>query len=866
MTHEKDTPMMKQHAEIKAKYPDAILLFRVGDFYETFGEDAVKASEALGITLTKRSHGKTAATELAGFPHHAIDVYLPKLVRAGYRVAVCDQLEDPRLTKNLVKRGLTELVTPGVSYGDSGLDGATGNYLCGLHFGRYRTGIAFLDISTGEFFASEGNPAHIRKLLSSFQPKEILYQKDLRDKFAELQTKVASQGLDEWIYTDEAADTLLKKQFGVQTLKGYGIDGMPNAAIAAGSILYYLEQTQHFQTSHITGLRRIDNEKYAWIDRFTARNLEIFEPTSPDGRTLFDVVNRCKTAMGMRGLKRRLSFPLKDPDEINSRLNCVGYFFDNPPISQDAASLLKGVGDLERLIAKAAVGRISPRELLQMKNALKNGSELKGLLAGSDCPDIARLAGCINDCAELREKIDRMISDDPPASVAKGGAFKEGANEELDRLRKLAGSGKEYLQQMQIKESENTGIASLKVGYNNVFGYFFEVRNSQKDKVPASWIRRQTLVNAERYITEELKHYEEEILSAEENMLRLEAELYAEILAFIGQFMDALQQNADMLTQLDISLGLAELARANNYCRPEISDDLVLDIKGGRHPVIETQMKPGEKYVENDVRLDDKDTQIIIITGPNMAGKSALLRQTALITLLAQMGSFVPATSAHIGIVDKIFTRVGASDNISMGESTFMVEMSEAAGILNNLSARSLVLFDELGRGTSTYDGISIAWAIVEYIHENPSAKARTLFATHYHELNEMEKDFARIKNYNVSVREIDGRVIFLRKLVEGGSEHSFGIHVAKIAGVPPSIIRRANDILHALESNNDQTLLKSKRGEIKVPAYQPALFEISDPVVAELRRDLESADIENMTPLAALNKLNEIKNRLENS
>lgn len=861
MAKEQETPMLKQHAEIKAKYPDAILLFRVGDFYETFGEDAIKASEVLGITLTKRSNGKNPDnTELAGFPHHAIDSYLPKLVKAGFRVAVCDQLEDPKLTKNLVKRGLTELVTPGVSYNSNTVEQKSNNFVAGLHFGRYRTGIAFLDISTGEFMLSEGNDAYIRKLLLNFSPSEILYERGFTSRMDELgKEKVFRFQLDEWIYTEEAAETRLMKQFDVANLKGFGVDKFKDGLIAAGSILYYLDQTQHLQTKHITNLKRIDGEQFVWLDKFTVRNLEIFEPTTSDGKSLFETINCCLTNMGVRTLKRYLAFPLKEITEIKQRQEIVKIFYENRRLSDIMQAELPVIGDLERLVSRAAVGRINPREVVQLKNALSAISNIKEHFDICEIGKLHEIAKELDDCSELRNRIENEINEDPPVNIAKGGVFKEGVNRELDEYRRLAYSGKDYLIQLQREESERSQIPSLKISFNNVFGYYLEVRNTYKDRVPENWIRKQTLVNAERYITPELKEYEEKILTAEEKLTATENAMYSELIAFIAEFTSRLQKNATTISMLDVLHGFSVLAHRNKYVCPDITDDLILDIHGGRHPVIEANMPEGENYVANDVHLDSKKEQIIIITGPNMAGKSALLRQTALITLLAQIGCYVPADKALIGIVDKIFTRVGASDNISMGESTFMVEMTEAAGILNNLSARSLVLFDELGRGTSTYDGISIAWAIVEYIHEHPTAKARTLFATHYHELNEMEKDFGRIKNYNVSVKECDGKIIFLRKLVRGGSEHSFGIHVAKVAGIPPSIIRRANDILQKLEGEKQskENLAKPIKGLGRQrEGYQLSLFQIEDPATEELRSFLKGIDINHLTPVEALNKL----------
>ena len=858
-----ETPLMKQYYAIKAVHPDAILLFRVGDFYETFGDDAIKASGILGITLTRRANGAASFVELAGFPYHAIDTYLPKLVRAGERVAICEQLEDPKLVKGLVKRGVIELVTPGIVLGDNILANKENTYLGSVYFGRRSTGVAFLDISTGEFYVAEGSDAYVDKLISNLAPKEIIYQRGCEERFTEaFGSKHYTYRLDEWVFSEEVNREKLCKQFGTSSLKGFGVDHMTSGISAAGAILHYLEFTEHRDTGHIRSIARLDQNDYVWVDKFTIRNLEIFEPTSPEGKSLFDTINCCLTNMGVRTLKRYIAFPLKDLEEIRSRQELVKILYDNKDLSQTLQDELPAIGDLERLAGRAAVGRINPREIIQLKNSLASIGNIKDIFEASDIERLTRVVSEIDKCTGLRDKIEREVNEDAPVNIAKGGIFKEGVNPELDEYRRLAFSGKDYLLQLQQAESERTGIPSLKISFNNVFGYYIEVRNTYKDKVPEEWIRKQTLVNAERYITPELKEYEEKILTAEEELSAVESSMFSELTAYIAGFTGKLQKNAAIISMIDVLHGFAMLSRKNKYVLPEVSDDLVLDIKGGRHPVIETTMREGESYIANDVHLDCDKQQIIIITGPNMAGKSALLRQTALITLLAQIGCFVPADSARIGLVDKIFTRVGASDNISMGESTFMVEMTEAAGILNNLSTRSLVLFDELGRGTSTYDGISIAWAIVEYIHEHPTAKARTLFATHYHELNEMEKDFARIKNYNVSVKENDGKVIFLRKLVRGGSEHSFGIHVAKAAGIPPSIIRRANDILEKLEGDRQpkDNLAKPVKGlGRRREGYQLSLFQMEDPAMEQIREVLAGTDINNMTPVEALNKLSDI-------
>lgn len=858
------TPMMKQFLDLKAKHPDAVMLFRCGDFYETYSTDAVVASEILGITLTKRANGKGKTIEMAGFPHHALDTYLPKLIRAGKRVAICDQLEDPKLTKKLVKRGITELVTPGVSINDNVLNYRENNFLAAVHFGKGACGVAFLDISTGEFLTAEGPFDYVDKLLNNFAPKEVLFERGKRLMFeGNFGSKFFTFELDDWVFTEISAREKLLKHFEVKNLKGFGVEHLKNGIIASGAILQYLIMTQHTQIGHVTSLARIEEDKYVRLDKFTVRSLELMGSMNDGGSSLLNVIDKTISPMGARLLKRWLVFPLKDVQPINERLNVVEYFFRQPDFKELIEEQLHLIGDLERIISKVAVGRVSPREVVALKVALQAIEPIKAACMDADNASLNHIGEQLNICQSIRDRIDREIDNDPPLLINKGGVIKSGVSAELDELRRIAYSGKDYLLQIQQRESELTEIPSLKIGYNNVFGYYIEVRNTHKDKVPAEWIRKQTLANAERYITQELKEYEEKILGAEDKILVLETQLYAELVQSLSEFIPAIQINANQIARLDCLLSFATAARENNYIRPVIADDDVLEIHQGRHPVIEKQLPIGEKYIANDVMLDSQTQQIIIITGPNMAGKSALLRQTALITLLAQIGSFVPAESAHIGLVDKIFTRVGASDNISVGESTFMVEMNEAADILNNLSPRSLVLFDELGRGTSTYDGISIAWAIVEHIHEHPKAKARTLFATHYHELNEMEKSFKRIKNYNVSVKEIDNKVIFLRKLERGGSEHSFGIHVAKMAGMPKSIVKRANDILKQLETDNRQQGISSKPmvevGETR-GGMQLSFFQLDDPVLCQIRDEILNLDVNNLTPLEALNKLNDIK------
>lgn len=859
-----ETPLMKQYIEMKGKHPDAILLFRVGDFYETFSEDAITASEILGITLTRRANGSAQYVELAGFPHHALDTYLPKLVRAGKRVAICEQLEDPKLTKKLVKRGITELVTPGVSINDNILNHKENNFLAGIHFGKNICGIAFLDISTGEFLTAEGNYDYIDKLLNNFGPKEVLFERSKRKQFEEhFGTRFFTFELDDWIFTEDAATDRLLKHFETKNLKGFGVHTLKNGIIAAGSLLYYLDITQHKQISHITALSRIEEERYVRLDKFTVRSLELLNTMNEGGKSLLDVIDRTTSPMGARMLKRWIVFPLKDIRPINERLDVVEYFFKEPEIKEEIDQQLSLIGDMERLISKVAVGRISPREVVQLKVALSAIEPIRDICIRSGEPVLQSIGEQLNPCSLIRDRIEKEINPDAPTLVNRGGIICKGVNTELDELREMSYSGKDYLLHIQQREIERTGIPSLKISFNNVFGYYIEVRNTHKDKVPEEWIRKQTLVNAERYITQELKEYEEKILGAEEKIITLETRLFNELILALNEYIPAIQHDATQIARLDCLLSFAKIAKENRYIRPEINDSLEIDIKEGRHPVIEKQLPPGESYITNNVLLNNDTQQIIMITGPNMAGKSALLRQTALIMILAQIGCFVPAEAAHIGVVDKIFTRVGASDNISLGESTFMVEMNEAADILNNISNRSLVLFDELGRGTSTYDGISIAWAIVEHIHEHPRAHAKTLFATHYHELNDMEKTYKRIANYNVSVKEIDNKVIFLRKLVKGGSEHSFGIHVAKMAGMPQSIVKRAGDILKQLESNNRQGTVSKKTPEITPAAaggMQLSFFQLDDPVLSQIRDEIINIDINNLTPMEALNKLNDIR------
>ena len=858
------TPMMKQFFDLKAKHPDAVLLFRCGDFYETYCEDAIVASKILGITLTRRNNGASVGSEMAGFPHHALDTYLPKLVRAGRRVAICDQLEDPKLTKKLVKRGITELVTPGVAMNDNVLNYKENNFLAAVHFGKQSIGVAFLDISTGEFLTGEGTNDYIEKLLTNLEPREILVNRVMKSGFEELfGQKFFTYELDEWVFTEQSATGKLLSHFQVKNLKGFGIDHLKNGIVAAGAVLQYLEMTQHTHISHITGISRIEEEKYVRLDKFTIRSLELIQTLQEDGTSLLDVVDKTVTPMGGRMLRRWLVFPLKNARQIDDRLDVVEYFFREPEFRELADEQLHRIGDLERIISKVAVGRVSPREIVQLKTALEAVKPIKTACLYAKNDALKRVGERLNLCESIRDRIGREVEPDSPQLINKGGVIRDGVDEELDRLRQVAYHGKDYLLKIQEREQKETGIQSLKIGYNNVFGYYLEVRNTYKDLVPETWIRKQTLAQAERYITQELKEYEETILGAEEKILSLEMKLFNDLVLAMQEFIPQIQINASLVAQLDCLLSFAKSAQEHRYIRPVIDSSDVIEIRQGRHPVIETQLPMGEEYVPNDILLDSEQQQIMIITGPNMAGKSALLRQTALIVLLAQVGSFVPAESARIGLVDKIFTRVGACDNISLGESTFMVEMTEASNMLNNVTPKSLVLFDELGRGTSTYDGISIAWAIVEYLHEHQRAQARTLFATHYHELNEMEKNFKRIKNYNVSVKEVDGKVIFLRKLMPGGSEHSFGIHVAEIAGMPRSIVKRANTILKQLETDNagvGGTGRPVVNAAKKADGMQLSFFQLDDPVLCQIRDEIRGLDINNLTPVDALNKLNEIK------
>ena len=858
-----DTPLMRQFNEIKSQHPDAILLFRVGDFYETFSEDAIIASQILGITLTRRANGAAQYVELAGFPHHALDTYLPKLVRAGKRVAICDQLEDPKKTKTLVKRGITELVTPGVSINDNILNHKENNFLCAIHFYKNMCGISLLDISTGEFLTSEGVVNDIDKLLSSFSPKEILIERGKRKEFEE---KFGQHyflfELDDWVFTEQTANDRLLEHFETKNLKGFGVSHLSLGIVASGTILHYLDVTHHTQIDHIVAIRRIEEDRFVRIDRFTARSLELISTMNEDGKSLLNIMDKTISPMGSRMMRRWLMFPLKDKLPIQKRHDVVENFFRETALRSLVQSHIAQVGDLERIISKAAVRRISPREVAAIKTALTAIEPLRDAFLASSNKSLQEMGEKLNPCPLIRDRIEKELMPDPPALANKGGFINNGVNSELDDLRDIAHSGKDRLLSMQQREIEKTGITSLKIGFNNVFGYYIEVRHTHKDKVPSDWIRKQTLVSAERYITEELKEYEEKILGAEEKIYSLEIEIFNSLVESLIEYIPTIQINANIIARCDCLYSFAKVAQENNYIRPEINTSLEIDIKSGRHPVIETQLPPDDPFVANDVYLDNDTQQIIIITGPNMSGKSALLRQTALITILAQIGSFVPAESAKIGLVDKIFTRVGASDNISLGESTFMVEMNEASNILNNISERSLILFDELGRGTSTYDGISIAWSIVEYIHENPNARAKTLFATHYHELNEMEKSFKRIKNYNVSVKEIDNKIIFLRKLTRGGSEHSFGIHVAKMAGMPPSITKRAESILSEMEQHNRKEGIGKPLNEIveNREGFQLSFFQLDDPILSQVRDEIINLDINNLTPVDALNKLNEIK------
>lgn len=867
---EKESPLMRQYAEMKKKFPDAMLLFRVGDFYETFSEDAVKSSTILGITLTRKACGGGQYTELAGIPHHALESYLPRLVRAGCRVAICEQLEDPKTCKGLVKRGITELVTPGVSYNDMCLEVKENNFLCGLHLADKVHGVSFLDVSTGEFFLAQGDLNYIDKLLQNFRPTEIVLQRKKQRLFAEhFPEKYYTNTFDDWVFTIDFASELLMKQFGTTSLKGFGVEGLTEGIIAAGAALYYLQETQHDKTEHISYLTRIEEDRYVWLDKFTTRNLELIHSPNENAKTLLDVIDQTVTPMGSRMMRRWIMLPLKDKDAIEERLQVVDNLVRNRDFAINLRQHVKSIGDLERLISKVAVGRINPRELLQLKRSLQEIEAVKEVCSKVEEPCFARLGEQLNGCRIIAERIEREIQEDPPVRVEKGNVIAAGVNEELDRLRNISGSGKEYLASLQQQESERTGIPSLKVGFNNVFGYYLEVTNAHKSKVPPEWNRKQTLTNAERYITPELKEYEEQILGAEDRISKLEAQLYERLLSALLEYVQPIQLSAQLIARLDCLQSFSEVALANNYCRPELTTDDVIDIKDGRHPVIETQLPLGEQYVSNNVLLDRDTQQIIIITGPNMSGKSALLRQTALNVLLAQMGCYCPATSAKIGIVDKIFTRVGASDNISSGESTFMVEMNETASILNNVSDRSLVLLDEIGRGTSTYDGISIAWAITEYLHEHKKFRPKVMFATHYHELIEMAEKYDRIQNYHIAVKEIGNKVLFLRKLEMGGSEHSFGIHVARMAGMPPIVLKRANAMLQLLESKsehmqeNEQNLkIENKKQPKSTPeaGYQLSFIQLDDPTLLEIRDRILDIDIDTLTPIEALLKLNEIK------
>ncbi|MCJ7446883.1 MAG: DNA mismatch repair protein MutS [Bacteroidales bacterium] len=861
-----ETPLMKQYFNVKSKHPDAILLFRVGDFYETFGEDAIKTSEILGITLTRRANGSASFVELAGFPYHALDTYLPRLVRAGQRVAICEQLEDPKLAKKIVKRGITELITPGVSLNENVLNHKENNFLAAVHIEKKIAGVAFLDISTGEFLASEGTLDYIDQLLNNFQPKEVLFEKSRKDLFLEnFGTKFYTYKLDDWIFTPDAANDRLLKQFETSSLKGFGVQNMPFGIIAAGAILYYLDITQHEQLGHITSLSRIDEERYVWLDKFTVKNLELFHSPYEGAKTLIDVMDRTISPMGGRMMKRWISLPLKDIQPVNERLDIVQHLVEKVAFRDELSALIRQIGDLERLVSKAALNRINPREVVQLKRALKAIDPLKSLCSKSGCPPLAQLAEQLNPCKTLADRIEHDINNDPPVQISRGNIIAKGVSAELDELRTILYSGKDYLAELQNRESLRTGISSLKVSYNNVFGYYIEVRNTHKDKVPPEWIRKQTLVNAERYITEELKEYENKIFGAEEKILDLETRLFNDLVLAILEYIPPVQLNSALVGRIDCLQSFAVLSAESNYVRPVLDDSRIIEISDGRHPVIEKQLPAGESYVPNDLALDTEDQQIIILTGPNMSGKSALLRQTALIVLMAQTGCFVPAKSARIGIVDKIFTRVGASDNISLGESTFMVEMNETASILNNLSDRSLILLDEIGRGTSTYDGISIAWAMVEYLHES-RMRAKTLFATHYHELNEMENSFSRVKNYNVSIKEMNNKVIFLRKLKRGGSEHSFGIHVAKMAGMPRSVVNRADEILKELEQSHEKQELAKPIADLAGhrEGLQLSIFQLDDPVLKQIRDELLELDINNLTPVEALNKLYNIKKYLK--
>ncbi len=868
-TNPKETPLMKQYYEIKAKYPDALLLFRVGDFYETFGEDAVKASGILGITLTKRANGSATYIDLAGFPHHSVDSYLPKLVKAGFRVAICEQLEDPKAAKGIVKRGITELVTPGVSYNEKTLELKENNFLASIHLDSKISGISFLDVSTGEFYIAQGSNEYIDKLLQSFKPNEIILQKNKISSFKEIfSDKFYVNTFEDWVFTSDFAQDTLLKQFQTNSLKGFGIENLELGIIAAGAALHYLAETQHDRTAHICHISRIEEDHYVWLDRFTIRNLELLASPNENAQTLLGIIDRTITAMGSRQMRRWIVLPLKDIQPIEERLYIVDYMLTKEDFINELARQLKIIGDLERLISKVAVGRVNPRELIQLKRALYAVKAIQKICNESSSESLKKIGEQLNPCPLICEKIENEIHEDPPVLISKGNVIAAGVSEELDELRRLAYSGKDYLITIQQREIENTGISSLKIGFNNVFGYYLEVTNSHKDKVPVEWTRKQTLTGAERYITEELKEYENKILGAEEKMAGIEAKLFGEVLLALVDYIQPIQYNATLISRLDCLLSFAQIAKENNYVRPEINDSMIIDIKDGRHPVIEKQLPVGEKYIANDVYLDNQSQQIIIITGPNMSGKSALLRQTALIVLMAQIGSYVPAKSADIGIVDKIFTRVGASDNISSGESTFMVEMNETASILNNVSNRSLILLDEIGRGTSTYDGISIAWAITEYLHEHPTSKPKVLFATHYHELIEMEEHFSRIKNFHISIKEINNRIIFLRKLQQGGSEHSFGIHVARMAGMPSKVLKRAEEMLEQLEKTHDSNIGNANKSTKKTSKakrnakndYQLSFIQLDDPTLLQIKDEISNIDINTLTPVEALLKLNEIK------
>jgi len=858
-----ETPLMKQYNAIKAKYPDALLLFRVGDFYETFGEDAIRASKILGIVLTKRANGSAAYIELAGFPHHSLDTYLPKLVRAGHRVAICDQLEDPKLTKKIVKRGVTELVTPGVTYNDNVLENNENNFLACIHFGESKSGISFLDVSTGEYLVAQGSNQYIDKLIQSFKPSEVIIQKDKAGSFKQkFGDKFYINSFEEWIFTSEFTYDLLLNHFGTKSLKGFGVENLNLGNIAAGVILHYLKETHHDKTNHISKLSRIEEDNYVWLDKFTIGNLELIHSPNEKAVTLLDTLDHTVSPMGSRLLRRWIVLPLKNKKPIEERLAMVEFFIQHPEITETIRSAIKSMGDLERLISKVAIGKVNPREVIKIKESIEKCGEIKNLLEGMGNGSLQKLTDQVNRLPSIVKQIETTLNPDPPAMVNKGNAIAKGISGELDELREIAHSGKDFLVSIQQRESEITGISSLKIGYNNVFGYYLEVTNTHKDKVPDNWHRKQTLTNSERYITEELKEYEQKILGAEDKILALELRLFNELVLSLSDYIEPIQINAQIIARLDTLLSFSKIAELNNYCRPEVNDSYKIEIKEGRHPVIETQMPVGEEYIPNDIYLDNQKQQILVITGPNMSGKSALLRQTGLIVLMAQMGSFVPASQAKIGLVDKIFTRIGASDNISLGESTFMVEMNETSSILNNLSERSLILLDEIGRGTSTYDGISIAWSITEFLHEHPLFKSKVMFATHYHELNEMSASFPRIKNFHVSIKEIGNQIIFLRKIIPGGSEHSFGIHVAKMAGMPQTVVERANELLKVFEKShsNDELKKKATKTTRENDNFQLSFIQLDDPLLMQIKEDILNTDINTLTPVEALMKLNEIK------